>query len=493
MGEVTSAVPRLVRAGWWRWHVVWCRRSSGPAAGRPLPASRPGGRDARAPREGPTPSIKRRFRVQCSAGRGREGGECDPGRPGRRAEEPAVAERTRARPRAPRRRAARADGRATPRRRRLSPSAAGRRSVRAPARRNGRRRRLPPPAGHRADERTVAPVDPSPLETCESARSRALPQRRRSVRALSRRNGRRRRLPPSAPGGAPCVRSLDATAGDDGCRHQRRAALRACALSTQRPVTTVVAISAGRRSVRALSRRNGRRRRLSPSAPGGAPCVRPLDATAGDDGCRPPAGRRCVAGTDAVLGTIGAMARAGLKDALLFGAAALGPLALYVATLPRTVVLEDDGLFLMAGASLGVAPRPLPPLHPRLPPVHAAPVRHPGGLGAPVDAVPGALACALVAVCARPARRLAVRGAGRGLAARRVGALLVAGDHRRGLHAERVAVLRRLRAPARRGAPPGHRTERAAREPRNGLAGARAQAPAPRPPPPPRPWSRSRP
>ena len=36
----------------------------------------------------------------------------------------------------------------------------------------------------------------------------------------------------------------------------------------------------------------------------------------------------------------------------------LGPLAVYLATLPRTVVLEDDGLFLMAGVHLGVAHPP---------------------------------------------------------------------------------------------------------------------------------------
>ena len=130
--------------------------------------------------------------------------------------------------------------------------------------------------------------------------------------------------------------------------------------------------------------------------------MRPLDATAGDDGCRPSAGRRCVAGTAAVLGTMGAMARAGLKDALLFGAAALGPLALYVATLPRTVVLEDDGLFLMAGASLGVAHPPGYPLYTLV--CHLfmqLPFATPAVSGHLSSAVPGALACAMVAVCAR--------------------------------------------------------------------------------------------
>ena len=99
---------------------------------------------------------------------------------------------------------------------------------------------------------------------------------------------------------------------------------------------------------------------------------------------------------------MGAMARAGLKDALLFGAAALGPLALYVATLPRTVVLEDDGLFLMAGASLGVAHPPGYPLYTLV--CHLfmqLPFATPAISGHLSSAVPGALACALVAVCAR--------------------------------------------------------------------------------------------
>ena len=36
----------------------------------------------------------------------------------------------------------------------------------------------------------------------------------------------------------------------------------------------------------------------------------------------------------------------GLADGLAGAVAVLGPLALYVLTLPRGVVLEDDGLFL---------------------------------------------------------------------------------------------------------------------------------------------------
>ena len=53
----------------------------------------------------------------------------------------------------------------------------------------------------------------------------------------------------------------------------------------------------------------------------------------------------------------------GRSDAAALAAAVLGPLALYVATLPRTVVLEDDGLFLMAGVHLGVAHPPGYPLY----------------------------------------------------------------------------------------------------------------------------------
>ena len=41
----------------------------------------------------------------------------------------------------------------------------------------------------------------------------------------------------------------------------------------------------------------------------------------------------------------------------------IAPLALYVATLPRTVALEDDGLFLMAGVQLGVAQPPGYPIY----------------------------------------------------------------------------------------------------------------------------------
>ena len=123
----------------------------------------------------------------------------------------------------------------------------------------------------------------------------------------------------------------------------------------------------------------------------------------------------------------------------------------------------------------------LPPLHPRLPPVHAAPVRDAGVLGPPVERRPRRPCLRDGGGVRAPVRRLARRGARRGLAVRSVGALLVAGDHRRGLHVERAAVLRRLRARAARRAARASRIERPASEPGEGLAGARAPARWPSP------------
>ena len=83
-------------------------------------------------------------------------------------------------------------------------------------------------------------------------------------------------------------------------------------------------------------------------------------------------------------------------------AAVLGPLGLYVVTLPRTVVLEDDGLFLMAGVHLGVAHAPGYPLHTLI--VHLftrLPFGDPAVLGHLSSAVLGALACGAVYCCAR--------------------------------------------------------------------------------------------
>ena len=93
---------------------------------------------------------------------------------------------------------------------------------------------------------------------------------------------------------------------------------------------------------------------------------------------------------------------AGRPDAAGLAAAVLGPLALYVATLPRTVVLEDDGLFLMAGVHLGVAHPPGYPIHTLI--VHLftrLPFGDPAVLGHLSSAVLGALACGALYWCAR--------------------------------------------------------------------------------------------
>ena len=92
----------------------------------------------------------------------------------------------------------------------------------------------------------------------------------------------------------------------------------------------------------------------------------------------------------------------GWPDHVGLASAVLGPLALYVATLPRTVVLEDDGLFLMAGADLGVAHPPGYPLYTLI--VHLftrLPFGEPAVLGHLSSAVLGALACGAVYCCAR--------------------------------------------------------------------------------------------
>ena len=83
-------------------------------------------------------------------------------------------------------------------------------------------------------------------------------------------------------------------------------------------------------------------------------------------------------------------------------AAALAPLALYIATLPRTAVLEDDGLFLMAGEHLGIAHPPGYPLYTLI--CHLfmqLPFGNPAVLGHLSSAALGALACAGVFACAR--------------------------------------------------------------------------------------------
>ena len=89
-------------------------------------------------------------------------------------------------------------------------------------------------------------------------------------------------------------------------------------------------------------------------------------------------------------------------DAAALAAAVLGPLALYAATLPRTVAYEDDGLFLMAGVHLGVAHPPGYPLYTLI--LHLftrLPFGDPAVLGHLSSAVHGALACGAVYCCAR--------------------------------------------------------------------------------------------
>ena len=89
-------------------------------------------------------------------------------------------------------------------------------------------------------------------------------------------------------------------------------------------------------------------------------------------------------------------------DAAALTAAVLGPLGLYAATLPRTVAYEDDGLFLMAGAHLGVAHPPGYPIHTLV--VHLfmrLPFGDPAVLGHLSSAVLGALACGALYCCAR--------------------------------------------------------------------------------------------
>ena len=91
-----------------------------------------------------------------------------------------------------------------------------------------------------------------------------------------------------------------------------------------------------------------------------------------------------------------------LGDVPALAAAVLGPLLLYGLTLPRTVVLEDDGLFLMAGAHLGVAHPPGYPLYTLL--CHLVtwvPFGTVAFLGHLSSAIMGALACGGVYLCAR--------------------------------------------------------------------------------------------
>ncbi len=89
-------------------------------------------------------------------------------------------------------------------------------------------------------------------------------------------------------------------------------------------------------------------------------------------------------------------------ERLTLAAAVIGPLALYALTTAHTVVLEDDGLFLMAAASFGVAHPPGYPLYTLI--CHLfmqLPFGSPAFLGHLSSGVLGALACGAVWFCAR--------------------------------------------------------------------------------------------
>ena len=100
-------------------------------------------------------------------------------------------------------------------------------------------------------------------------------------------------------------------------------------------------------------------------------------------------------------------------DGTTLAAAVLGPLALYGLTMPRTVVLEDDGLFLMAGEHLGVAHPPGYPLYTLLCYLFMQLPGNAAMLGHLSSAALGALACGALYACARllGSGRLAALGA----------------------------------------------------------------------------------
>ena len=91
------------------------------------------------------------------------------------------------------------------------------------------------------------------------------------------------------------------------------------------------------------------------------------------------------------------MALPSVRSVLAWAAAVGGPFVLYALSLPHDVVLEDDGLFLMAGAHLGIAHPPGYPLYTWL--CHAfmqMPFGTPALRGHLSSAVLGALACGFV-------------------------------------------------------------------------------------------------
>ena len=92
----------------------------------------------------------------------------------------------------------------------------------------------------------------------------------------------------------------------------------------------------------------------------------------------------------------------GYADMLGWALAVAGPLALYVVTMPRTVVLEDDGWFLMVDKFLGVGHPPGYPVHTLLANLFLKiPWGSPALLGHLLSAILGALACGAVYICAR--------------------------------------------------------------------------------------------
>ena len=90
------------------------------------------------------------------------------------------------------------------------------------------------------------------------------------------------------------------------------------------------------------------------------------------------------------------------RDGAALVSSVLAPLVLYVLTMPRTVVLEDDGLFLMAGAHLGVAHPPGYPLYTLIVYLFTLlPFGSVAFLGHLSSATLGALACGCVYICGR--------------------------------------------------------------------------------------------
>ncbi len=89
-------------------------------------------------------------------------------------------------------------------------------------------------------------------------------------------------------------------------------------------------------------------------------------------------------------------------DIFALVAAVIGPLCLYVYTMPRTISLEDDGLFIMSSVHLGTAHPPGYPLHTLLShPFFYLPIDNPAFIGHLSSAVFGALASGALYLCAR--------------------------------------------------------------------------------------------